>query len=155
MEAPFLRLALLLGVMLQAALPAAAELSCEEWMAHVDTPEKSAVWQAVSRGDSRYVLMVIKEQPCAAQMRAHDGRGPLFWAYEFGNLRLVAKLIARGADENAKDDEGNTPADLKGEVLVGEDDEYEDEDDEELDYDEDYEEDNEGGEDDGDKTELK
>lgn len=74
-------------------------------------------------------------------------RGPLFWAYEFGNMKLAAELVARGADLHAKDGQGNTPEDLKGPVVDydayfdGEEEEDEDYEEEEEEEEEDYEED--------------
>ena len=45
-------------------------------------------------------------------LRSADGRGPLFWAYEAGSGPLVEWLLARGADERARDVIGLLPVDL-------------------------------------------
>lgn len=90
----------------------AGALSCSEWGARSDTPEKSALWQAVSFGDVDYVRKVVAEEPCAAKARAADGRGPLFWAMEFSQSALAEELVAAGADPEARDKDGLAARDL-------------------------------------------
>merc|ERR1719382_1894117 len=41
--------------------------------------------------------------------RSGDGRGPLFWAYEFKNVDALALLIHMEADEEAEDLDGKRP----------------------------------------------
>ena len=82
-----------------------------------DTALTTALWEAVSSGDLSALRAVLEEEEeGAARARAGDGRGPLFWAYEYGMPDMVQLLIARGADPEAKDAKGKTPGDLIGSV---------------------------------------
>ena len=45
----------------------------------------------------------------AAQHRAADGRGPMFWAYEFKNVDTLALLMHLGVDVDQQDVEGKAP----------------------------------------------
>jgi len=40
---------------------------------------------------------------------SEDGRGPLFWAYEYERYDMVKLLLDKGADAAAVDVKGNTP----------------------------------------------
>jgi hypothetical protein len=44
--------------------------------------------------------------------RSSDGRGPLFWAYEFGHTEAIKMLEGLGADSKARDANGKTPIQL-------------------------------------------
>eukprot|EP00873_Tetraselmis_striata_P034631 jgi/Tetstr1/454895/TSEL_041759.t1 len=96
---------------------------CSAWEAYTDNPEKSALWQAIASRDAAKVIPVLKANACAARARSQDGRGPLFWAHEFGDAKLVEVLTALGADPGAEDMYGNKPSDMAS--GSGED-EYED-----------------------------
>ena len=50
--------------------------------------------------------------PTAVHLRSEDGRGPLFWAYEYAQFPLVDFLLERGADPEALDVNQQTPQDL-------------------------------------------
>lgn len=54
----------------------------------------------------------IAEDSCYAKMRAADGRGPLFWAHEFYNQKIIDAIVAAGGDLKAKDKGGKTPAQM-------------------------------------------
>lgn len=58
------------------------------------------------------MLGAIADDPCYAKMRAGDGRGPIFWAHEFYNQKMIDALVAAGADLNARDKGGKTPAQM-------------------------------------------
>jgi len=67
------------------ALAAAAE---PEWE---DSPSLTTIWQASSADDTDKLMDVfVQGGHEVALSRSSDGRGPLFWAYEF-------KLVRRGA----------------------------------------------------------
>ena len=44
--------------------------------------------------------------------RASDGRGPLFWAYEFGNADALAILLLSDLDQDSGDADGKTAAEM-------------------------------------------
>ena len=48
----------------------------------------------------------IQKTPLVVHTRSGDGRGPLWWAYEFKRKEIVDMLLAAGADPAAKDTNG-------------------------------------------------
>ena len=44
-----------------------------------------------------------------ATVRSKDGRGPLWWAYEFGRNDMIALLINHGAKTDEPDKDGVLP----------------------------------------------
>uniref|UniRef100_A0A6U1JKT3 Uncharacterized protein n=1 Tax=Tetraselmis chuii TaxID=63592 RepID=A0A6U1JKT3_9CHLO len=98
---------------------------CSKWEAFTDTDEKSALWQSIATHNLESVVPALKSDPCTAKARSKDGRGPLFWAYEFGDDKLVEVLLALGADPEAVDSQGKKPIDMMTDLE----DEYMDEDD--------------------------
>ncbi|KAJ1454071.1 hypothetical protein M885DRAFT_566544 [Pelagophyceae sp. CCMP2097] len=55
----------------------------------------------------------IKSDPDVVHLRSADGRGPLWWAYEFQRHAVVQLLLRRGAARDAEDGRGVKPAVLK------------------------------------------
>ena len=88
---------------------APAPITCDEWKAKEDAPEKSDVWQLCHEGNVEALRKWVEADPCLAESRAADGRGPLFWAYEFENADLVELFLANGADAAATDKDGAKP----------------------------------------------
>ena len=48
----------------------------------------------------------LQKTPLVVHTRSGDGRGPLWWAYEFKRKEIVDMLLAAGADPAAKDTNG-------------------------------------------------
>merc|ERR1712196_438708 len=47
-----------------------------------------------------------------AQHRASDGRGPMFWAYEFKNVDTLALLMSLGVTTEMEDVDGKSPTEF-------------------------------------------
>ena len=77
-----------------------------------DTPALTNIWQAVSSGEAERLFDVLSAGRAAALERSADGRGPLFWAYEFKNVDALALLLHLDADEDAEDADGKRPSDF-------------------------------------------
>ena len=77
---------------------------CAQWTGREDFEDKTKMWSLVSQGEASYISSWVESNPCVAKLRSQDGRGPLFWAYEFGRKEIVDTLLASGADEDATDD---------------------------------------------------
>src|SRR3989338_10132526 len=78
-----------------------------------NTEFTSAIWQAISSGQFMANLRPQFDiEPCLAHVRALDGRGPLFWAYEFDRHDVIHYLKERLADEDALDVHGKKPAQM-------------------------------------------
>ena len=74
-----------------------------------DSETTTKFWQAISSGDMEALKTICDEDENNAKVRAADGRGPLFWAYEYKNEDAIALLEEKGADKTAKDADGKTP----------------------------------------------
>ena len=59
-----------------------------------DNDLKSQAWQDIAHSNVKAVTTAIDEDPCYAKMRAADGRGPLFWAHEFYNQKIIDALAS-------------------------------------------------------------
>ena len=126
-----------------------ASIAAQEWE---DTEITSSLWGACSRRDSRMFASIIEADPSAAFARSADGRGPLFWAYEFGHQDAITLLEGLGVDAEEEDSHGKTPTQLGVEneeankhrefPTYPDPSELEDEDDEDEDEEDDEEEDN-------------
>ena len=99
----------------------------EKWE---NTGETTHFWTLIDGNLIDEVRQVLIENPEWVHMRSEDGRGPLFWAYEYGRAEIVDLLLEAGADENAKDASGLTARQLIGQD--GRKQEEEDENEEEI-----------------------
>merc|ERR1712046_142400 len=70
------------------------------------------LWEEISQGDLDGLNAMIKANPRVVHARAEDGRGPLFWAYEYGRPQIVKILETAGVDKTVKDKDGMTPPDM-------------------------------------------
>ena len=57
-------------------------------------------------------MEILADEPELAHVRSKDGRGPMFWAMEYGNEKVVRILKKVGVSTTIKDGEGLTPLDL-------------------------------------------
>jgi len=105
--------------------------------AFANDEETTMMWSLVDQDNLEGLKSMIAADPELVHIRSEDGRGPLFWAYEYGHKGIVEFLISAGASETAKDTTGHIPSDLQGKdgraSLMDEDDdedddEYEDDD---------------------------
>lgn len=111
----------------------------EEW---ANNEQTTTMWQLIDQNDLMGLKQLIAADPDIAHIRSEDGRGPLFWAYEYERYDIVQFLLDNGAEATAVDARGITPIGLMGkderrEKMTEEDDEEEDDD---WEYDDDEEE---------------
>jgi len=78
-----------------------------------DTPSTTQMWQLINSGDHAGVEEWLGRDPNIALIRAQDGRGPLFWAYETNDEHLIKLFENLGASSSDKDANGLTPKDLQ------------------------------------------
>ena len=57
----------------------------------------------ISKGSLDALTSLLAGDPSAALVRTKDGRGPLFWAYEYGRSKEAELLKGYGADEGAEE----------------------------------------------------
>ena len=72
-----------------------------------DSPALTSIWQATSSGNTDQLINVLVQDHTFALARSSDGRGPLYWAFEFKNVDALALLKHLGADEDAEDLDGH------------------------------------------------
>ena len=66
-----------------------------------DSPALTALWQASSDGSTDAFINQIIQNRDSANERSADGRGPMFWAYEFKNVDTLALLMHLGVSAGA------------------------------------------------------
>lgn len=74
-----------------------------------DSEVTSALWRACSMRDTVGLSKILEQDSSIAFVRSADGRGPLFWAYEFDHKEAIEILEKLGADNMATDANGLTP----------------------------------------------
>ena len=67
----------------------------------------------ISQNKVKDLIEILTEYPELAHVRSSDGRGPMFWAMEFGNAKIIRILKKVGVSDTRKDASGLTPLDLK------------------------------------------
>jgi hypothetical protein len=78
-----------------------------------DTDATTHIWRIVHAGDYASLSQLLDRDSDVVKYRSADGRGALWWAYEYGQEAMVDLLIANGADEEAADAHGNKPSSMK------------------------------------------
>lgn len=79
-----------------------------------DTELTTNLWNVISSGNSEELASMLstsKDQIVAS--RAADGRGPLWWAYEYGKEDMVQMLLAAGVSPDEQDADGKKPEDVR------------------------------------------
>jgi len=77
-----------------------------------DNDLTSQMWAIVKNNDLNTMRALITAAPMVVHVRSSDGRGPLWWAYEFKRESMKKLLLNRGADAEAKDRQGLRAKDL-------------------------------------------
>jgi dolichyl-diphosphooligosaccharide--protein glycosyltransferase len=81
----------------------------EQWTNSEFTTE---LWNLISKGQLDRLKQLLDESPAMAHLRSEDGRGPMWWAHEYGKDDVVALLRSHGVSEDRKDKDGVTPLDI-------------------------------------------
>jgi len=74
-----------------------------------DTPTATYLYNIVAKNDLRALMGVLEKTPDLVNCRSGDGRGPLFWAYEFGRMEMVDLLLQEGLSDEDLDSSGRSP----------------------------------------------
>merc|ERR1712038_345015 len=77
-----------------------------------DTEQTSAMWSLISNNQLPELMQAIAEYPELAHLRSADGRGPMWWAMEAGNKKIVRLLKKVGVSDSYTDAQGLSPMDL-------------------------------------------
>eukprot|EP00301_Raphidiophrys_heterophryoidea_P010114 c15158_g1_i1.p1 GENE.c15158_g1_i1~~c15158_g1_i1.p1 ORF type:complete len:204 (-),score=49.47 c15158_g1_i1:108-719(-) len=74
-----------------------------EW---ADSPILTRLWQEISAQRIEGLIDILFQVKDAGHHRSADGRGPVFWAYEFANADALAALMNVQATEDGMTDSG-------------------------------------------------
>lgn len=77
-----------------------------------DSAALTTLWQATSSGQTEMFLSQLIQNREYAQHRSSDGRGPMFWAYEFKNVDTLALLMHLGVETTQEDVDGKQPTEF-------------------------------------------
>jgi dolichyl-diphosphooligosaccharide--protein glycosyltransferase len=81
----------------------------EDWE---DNEKTSMMWEIMKDGNMYEFVALLQEQPELAHIRSEDGRGPMWWAHEYGRPRMVEILKQLGVTEDRTDSKGVKPTDI-------------------------------------------
>ena len=79
-----------------------------------DTELTTNMWGIISSGDKIELAELLESNGDVATIRSGDGRGPLWWAYEYEQPEMVKMLVDAGANEAEMDGDGKTPNQMSG-----------------------------------------
>merc|ERR1740129_2349980 len=87
------------------------QILAAEWR---NTEVTTSLWRMISSGENYQLASLCAQNPEAIKARSEDGRGALWWAFEYGNAEALATLKVWGAnlESQEKDEDGNVPANL-------------------------------------------
>lgn len=83
--------------------------SKDHWM---DTEITSRLWEVVNQNDAAGLKEIMEMDPMALHVRSKDGRGPMYWAHEIGNEKMIKFFKRFSVRDNLRDASGKTPLDL-------------------------------------------
>uniref|UniRef100_A0A7S3JR16 dolichyl-diphosphooligosaccharide--protein glycotransferase n=1 Tax=Aureoumbra lagunensis TaxID=44058 RepID=A0A7S3JR16_9STRA len=83
-----------------------------EWPQWSNSEDTTQMWALISQDRLETIEQWISYAPSVVKMRAADGRGPLWWAYEYDRPEIIDLLISKGADAEATDALGMKPKEL-------------------------------------------
>lgn len=78
-----------------------------------DSEATTHIWQIVHGGQYDALAELLDRDADLVKYRSKDGRGALWWAYEYGHDDMVDLLLASGAEADATDANGKKPVDMK------------------------------------------
>lgn len=77
-----------------------------------DNMMTTAMWDTIHSNDIRGLRDMLIDRPEAAHVRSADGRGPMWWAHEYGRAEIIKLLLKLGVSETIRDSKGLRPIDL-------------------------------------------
>ena len=78
-----------------------------------DNEITTRVWEAINQGNVIGLKEILLEVPQAAHIRSKDGRGPMWWAHEYGRKEIIKVLKTLGVRDDLEDEVGLTPLEVK------------------------------------------
>jgi len=75
-----------------------------------DSPQLTSIWEATKNGNLDHLIEIYSTDKDAIHHRSADGRGPVFWAYEFKQVDILALLMSENVDLAMEDEGGAKPS---------------------------------------------
>jgi dolichyl-diphosphooligosaccharide---protein glycosyltransferase len=88
----------------------------EEWENNEKT---SMMWEIIKDADIQEFMVALQEHPELAHIRSEDGRGPMWWAHEYGRPHMVGILRQLGVSDDRTDSKGIKPTDISHSRIKG------------------------------------
>lgn len=88
----------------------------KEW---ADTEQSGTLWEVIKEPNPDVFMELLATYPELAHLRSKDGRGPMFWAHEFGRKGMVQVLRKLGVREDLADAMGIKPTDITHSSIKG------------------------------------
>jgi len=85
----------------------------------VDNEKTSMMWEIIKNSEREEFMAVLSSHPELAHIRSRDGRGPLFWAHEYGRSGMIQVLRKLGVSEERTDVNGVQPSDITHSSIKG------------------------------------
>merc|ERR1719295_2384907 len=81
---------------------------------HQNTQETTLLWTLISTSQNMQLHGFIIEHPSVLMLRSEDGRGAIWWAWEYKNAEALAILAVNGVDlhYSQTDESGTKPFEL-------------------------------------------
>merc|ERR1719192_1417069 len=81
---------------------------------HENTQETTLLWTLISTSQNMQLHGFIIEHPSVLMLRSEDGRGAIWWAWEYKNAEALAILAVNGVDlhYSQTDNNGEKPYEL-------------------------------------------
>merc|ERR1719273_2454703 len=89
-------------------------LLCGCAVAQENTQETTLLWTLISTSQNMQLHGFIIEHPSVLMLRSEDGRGAIWWAWEYKNAEALAILAVNGVDlhYSQTDESGTKPFEL-------------------------------------------
>ena len=81
----------------------------EDWQNNEMT---TMMWEIISQAQLGELKSLLHEHPEIAHIRSEDGRGPMWWAHEYGRTNMIKILKSVGVSEERTDESGLRPTEL-------------------------------------------
>lgn len=77
-----------------------------------DDERTSMMWEIIKNNERDDFMKVLSSNPEVAHIRSKDGRGPMFWAHEYGRSSMIQVLEKLGVSKERADINGVKPAEV-------------------------------------------
>jgi len=74
-----------------------------------DNEETTLLWRLINNNDVQGLMHHLAHSPEDAHRRSSDGRGPMWWAHEYGHKKVIRVLKKLGVSSDLKDARGRAP----------------------------------------------